>query len=121
VADGAPVGLVLVNNLPELERRNAEAQGFTMDGLAKVEKVILASDSSEGLERLALIGAEAGDGIVGLVDYLESTGAWVDAGLRTVLSGQGATDGLDTAIDDIVREWLQLIEPEREGGEASGN
>jgi hypothetical protein len=121
VSDGAPVGLVLVNNLPELERRNADAQGFSVEGLAKVEKILVASGSSEALERLALIGGEAGAGIVELADYLESTGAWVDAGLRTVMSGQGATDGLDAAIDDIIREWLQLIEPEREGGEASGN
>jgi hypothetical protein len=31
------------------------------------------------------------------------------------------TDGLDSAIDDTIREWLQLIEPAGEGEEANGD
>lgn len=121
VADGAPVGLVLVNNLPDLERRNAEAQQFTLDEVVKVEKILSTATSAEGLERLALVGSPVGSGIAEVADYLESTSAWVDAGLRTVLSGQGVTDGLDSAIDDTIREWLQLIEPAGEGEEANGD
>ena len=106
---GADLGLVKVNNVPELAAINDAARALDASSITAVEKRVAAANAAEGESRLALVGTEIGADLDRIVDFLESSAKWVEAGLAQAdAEGNVATD-LDADLQDAVDKWVGIV------------
>ncbi|MBA3430093.1 MAG: ATP-binding protein [Actinobacteria bacterium] len=114
---GGDLGLVKVQNLPELATMNESARLLDAGSIAAVEKVLAAIGKVEGETRLALIGGEIGVGLDRIVAFLEASAAWVAAGLaQAEAEGDDATD-LDLSLSETVTTWFEILDEFDHDGE----
>lgn len=116
---GGDLGLVKVNNVPQLPGINAAAREFDASAIAAVERLLASIESTEGETKLALVGSEVGADLDRIVEFVESSATWVAAGLaQAEAEGDLATD-LDGSLSDAVSAWFKLIaEFKEDGGES---
>lgn len=107
---GGDLGLVKVNNLPQLPGINAAARELDASSIVAVERLLDAIESADGETRLAIVGTEVGADLVRIVEFLESSAEWVTAGLaQAEAEGSVATD-LDTSLANAVATWFKIID-----------
>ena len=71
--------------------------------------MLAAADAAEGEARLSLVGSEVGADLDRIVDFLEASASWVDAGLaQAEAEGEVATD-LDGNLQEAVDKWLEIL------------
>jgi hypothetical protein len=106
---GAELGLVKVNNLPELAAINDAARQLDANSITGVEKVLAAIEKAEGEARLALVGSEIGVGLDRIVNFLESSASWVGAGLAEADAEGDLSTDLDVSLAAAVDTWFELL------------
>lgn len=111
-------GLVKVNDLVALNARNETAKSWDSASIGEVEKLLAEAESAPELARLAMVGTEAGADLPAIADFLESTAAWVDAGLREAEAEGGVATDLDAEIDATIATWFGILDDhaKREAG-----
>ncbi|GAB3446571.1 hypothetical protein GCM10027517_28990 [Phycicoccus ginsengisoli] len=107
---GGELGLVKVSNLPELAGINEAARQLNANSIVAVEKVLAAIEKAEGEARLALVGSDVGADLDRIVAFLESSAAWVAAGLAQAEAEGDVTTDLDASLGAAVDTWFEILD-----------
>ncbi|UQX87636.1 hypothetical protein M6D93_15195 [Jatrophihabitans telluris] len=106
---GQAYGLVKVANLAALTDLNASARSWNAAGIAQLEKLLESANGETGFALLGLVGAQIQGNLAAIVDYLETSTQWINAGLRDATADGGSIADLDAEIERVIERWFEIL------------
>lgn len=112
---GQKHGLAMRSDLQTLVRENEAARNLDDRGVKLVESLLRGIDSANDLDVLRAVGAEAGGDLAQMANYLESSAAWVEAGLRKADASTTEVTDVDIEIEEVLERWRSIVKEATDG------
>lgn len=109
VREGQAQGLVRVADLHALAARNEAARSLDARCIDEIEEALVASSGKSGIELDGTVGRLAGADIQAVVDYVEFSAQWIEAGIAQAERSGGAPANADEMLEAAIGNWFEIV------------
>lgn len=108
VKNGQDQGLVKVPDLRVLQELNTAAKTWDAGEIREVERLLEDVELQSGITKLARLGAPHGVDLERIASYLESSSAWIEAGIRSAEAAGDSVADVDEQLTRLLGYWLDI-------------